>query len=393
MLLCLLPVLACGPKKSPTTTPEPQGEAVEPAAPVDPIPDDLGALTPQLVVVDIPTALDFYGKAFGAQTLYTINGPDGAPMHAEIKIGDSVLMIDSVQEGMKDPMALGGSPVTLMLYVEDADAAFATATEAGAVVNMPLEDMFWGDRYGQLVDPFGHAWAVATHMEDLTDEQMQQRMELLPPPPKKGKKTRKPKKGKAPKWASVEGTPAAQKVPEGYHSVTMSLTVSDAAKAIEFYTTVFGATERSRMPTADGRLLHAELDIGGDVLMLADEFPEMGGTSAATLGGSPVTIHHYVEDAEATFAKATDNGATAVMPLAVMFWGDRMGAVVDPVGFPWSIATHVEDVPPEQMEERMKAQMAAEGAAGGDPTAEGAEDGEGAEAEGDDEADEAEPEA
>lgn len=354
LVLCLLPVLACGPKEQPTTTPEPE-PVEQPPPPPDPIPADFGALTPQIVVPDIQAALDFYGQAFGAETKSTLNGPDGALMHAEIQIGDSVIMVEPTNEQMKDPMALGGSPVTLMLYVEDADAAFEKATGAGAIVNTPLEDQFWGDRYGQLIDPFGHAWAVATHIEDLTDEQLQERVALLP-------KKKKKKKNKKPKWASVEGTPATQKVPEGYHTVTMSLTVADAAAAIDFYTKAFGATERGRMPGPDGKLMHAELDIGGDILMLSDEMPG-GAGSAQTLGGSPVMIHHYVADVDATFGTAVSSGGTELWALSDTFWGDRYGAIVDPAGLPWGVASHKEDLTPEQMKERMEAAMAAEGGA------------------------------
>lgn len=197
LLMCLVPMLACGPKKPPPTTPEPEPE-VEAPPPVDPIPADFGALTPQIVVPDIQAALDFYGPAFGAETMSTFPAPEGGLMHAEIKIGDSVIMIDPARPEMKDPMALGGSPVTLMLYVEDADAAFDAAVQAGAVVNMPLEDQFWGDRYGQLIDPFGHAWAVATHIEDLTDDQLKERMGLLPRRPRRARSPRSPRRAKSP---------------------------------------------------------------------------------------------------------------------------------------------------------------------------------------------------
>ncbi|MEM9461389.1 MAG: VOC family protein [Myxococcota bacterium] len=358
LLLCLASVLACGPKQQPTTSPEP-GPAEPAAPPVDPIPAEFGALTPEMIVPDIQAALDFYGSAFGAQTISTLEGPDGNPIHAEIKIGDSMIILDMgsnntldpARENMKDPMALGGSPVTLMLYVEDADAAFDNAVQAGAVVNMPLEDQFWGDRYGDLIDPFGHAWAVATHIEDLTAEQLEQRAALIPPPSKKKKRR---KKGK-PKWAEIVGTPATQKVPEGYHTVTMALTVSSGAEAIDYYVKAFGANERGRLASPDGRLIHAELEIGGDILMLSDENPVQGTTSAKTLGGSPVMLHHYVTDADSTFGAAVSNGGTEMMALEDTLWGDRYGALVDPTGLPWGVATHKEDVSLDQIKERMAA--------------------------------------
>ncbi|MCH9687862.1 MAG: VOC family protein [Deltaproteobacteria bacterium] len=191
---------------------------------------------------------------------------------------------------------------------------------------------------------------------------MTERATLAAPPPP-GKRKRRAKKRKKPAWAAVEGTPAAKKIPDGYHTLTMSMTVTDAAKAIDFYTAVFGATERSRMPSPDGRLMHAELQFGDSVLMLADEFPEMGNTSATTLGGSPVMVHHYVTNVDETHAKAVEGGGQPILPVTDMFWGDRYGAVVDPVGFPWGVASRTEIVTPEQMAERIQAAMA-EGAPG-----------------------------
>ncbi|MEM7154598.1 MAG: VOC family protein [Myxococcota bacterium] len=350
-LVCLgLLALACGPKQPPTP-PAPPPEPVEEPEPVDPIPAEFGALTPHLLVNDVAAAAEFYGNALGAETVYTLPAPDGSTvMHAELKVGDSTLMLAPASEEAKDPMMLGGSPVRMMLYVENADAAFEAAIAAGAIAEMPVADQFWGDRYGAFIDPFGHSWAVSTHVEDLTPEQMQQRAEIA----NSKKKRRRKKKGK-PAWAAVEGTPATQKVPEDYHTITMSLTVNGASDAIDFYTNAFGATERARMPMPDGRLMHAEVQIGDAVLMLADEFPEMGAVSAQTLGGSPVTLHHYVQDADATHAKAVESGASQVTAVEQQFWGDRYGSLTDPAGIPWGVATQVENVTPEQMLERIQA--------------------------------------
>ena len=193
-------------------------------------------------------------------------------------------------------------------------------------------------------------------VEDLTPEQMMQRAEIV----NSKKKKRRKKKGK-PAWAQIEGTPATQKVPEEYHTITLSLTVKGAADAIDFYTNVFGATERARMPIPDGRLMHAEVQLGDTVLMLADEFPEMGAVSATTLGGSPVTLHHYVQDADATHAKAVESGANEVSGVEQQFWGDRYGELTDPTGIPWGVATQVENVTPEQMLERLQAMGQPEG--------------------------------
>jgi uncharacterized glyoxalase superfamily protein PhnB len=148
-------------------------------------------------------------------------------------------------------------------------------------------------------------------------------------------------------------------IPEGHHSVTPYLIVKGAPEAIDFYVKAFGATEIGRMPGPDGRLIHAEISIGNSRVMLADEFCEFGARSAATIGGSPVTIHLYVEDVDAVFNRAVAAGATAKMAPADMFWGDRYGKLTDPFGHEWSLATHTEDLTPDQMRERGKAAMAA----------------------------------
>jgi PhnB protein len=146
-----------------------------------PIPSGHHSITPHLIVKGAPEAIEFYKKAFGAEELgrMPMPSPDGTMKvgHAEIKIGDSrVFLADEFPEcGGLGPQP-GSSPVTIHIYVTDADAAFNRAVAAGATVKMPLADMFWGDRYGQLVDPFGHHWSIAEHLEDLTPAQMQERM-------------------------------------------------------------------------------------------------------------------------------------------------------------------------------------------------------------------------
>ncbi|OWY30427.1 VOC family protein [Herbaspirillum robiniae] len=138
------------------------------------IPPGMHSITPHLVCAGAAEAIEFYKKAFGAREGGRLAGPDGRLMHAHINIGDSSLMLVDEMPEWKclGPKALGGSPVTIHLYVEDVDAVFAQAVAAGAQVKMPVADMFWGDRYGQLVDPFGHSWSVATHVRDLTPEEI-----------------------------------------------------------------------------------------------------------------------------------------------------------------------------------------------------------------------------
>ena len=148
-------------------------------------------------------------------------------------------------------------------------------------------------------------------------------------------------------------------IPEGYNTVNPYLVVKNAAEAIDFYTRAFGAVERYRMPGPDGSILHAEIQIGDSVVMLADENPETGAVSPATLGGTPTSLLIYTEGVDAAYERAVEAGATATMPPSDMFWGDRYGRLIDPFGHDWGLATHVEDVPPEEMERRFAA-MAAE---------------------------------
>jgi uncharacterized glyoxalase superfamily protein PhnB len=142
------------------------------------VPEGYHTLTPHLVVKGAGQAIEFYKKAFGAEEITRMPGPDGKSiMHAEIKIGDSRLfLVDEFPEmGAQGPLGIGGTPVTIHVYVEDVDTVFNRAVAAGAQVRMPLADAFWGDRYGQVTDPFGHRWSLATRKEDLTPEEISQR--------------------------------------------------------------------------------------------------------------------------------------------------------------------------------------------------------------------------
>jgi uncharacterized glyoxalase superfamily protein PhnB len=141
---------------------------------VKPIPEGMHSLTPHLVCKGAADAMAWYTRAFNAVELGRLAGPDGKLMHGIMRIGDSCFMLNDEfpEHGCMGPRSPGGSAVTMHLYVENADAAFGQAVEAGATVRMPLEDMFWGDRYGTIEDPFGHSWAIATHQQDLTDQQI-----------------------------------------------------------------------------------------------------------------------------------------------------------------------------------------------------------------------------
>jgi uncharacterized glyoxalase superfamily protein PhnB len=156
--------------KTTATPPSPQ------KSPVPPIPKGFHTVTPYLVCAGAANAIEFYKRAFGAVELLRVPTPDGKLLHASIQIGDSIVMLNDEfpEMGSLGPKARNGSSVAIHLFVEDADASFERALNAGAVVKMPLQDMFWGDRYGQLEDPFGHSWSIATHQRELTHEQIQE---------------------------------------------------------------------------------------------------------------------------------------------------------------------------------------------------------------------------
>jgi uncharacterized glyoxalase superfamily protein PhnB len=144
--------------------------------------------------------------------------------------------------------------------------------------------------------------------------------------------------------------PRVNPIPQGYHTVTPSLVVEDAAKALEFYRKALGAEETVRMPGPDGKIMHAEFRIGDSLLMLSDEMPDMGARSPRAYGGTPVKFYVYVENVDAAWKQALDAGAKPIIPVQDMFWGDRLGCVEDPFGHTWNLAQHVGDPTPEEMQ-------------------------------------------
>jgi PhnB protein len=148
---------------------------------VKPIPDGYHAVTPYLIVRDAARAIDWYKQVLGATELMRLNGPDGRVGHAELRLGDSTIMLadEHPEVGARSPRTVGGTPVSLLLYVEDVDARFNKALAAGATQQRPVKDQFYGDRSGTLEDPFGHVWSLATHIEDVSPEEMSRRMEAM----------------------------------------------------------------------------------------------------------------------------------------------------------------------------------------------------------------------
>jgi PhnB protein len=169
-------------------------------------------------------------------------------------------------------------------------------------------------------------------------------------------KSKARKKGSRPARAPKKAVRRVKAIPDGYHTLTPGFCVRGAVQAIDFYKRAFGAKERMRMMKADGSTLaHAELAIGDSRFMLGEEDPAMGARSAQTLGGTPVNFYLYVKDAGAAVQQALAAGATPLMPVTDMFWGDRIGSVEDPYGQKWTLATHTEDVAPREMEKRAQA--------------------------------------
>lgn len=155
----------------------------------------------------------------------------------------------------------------------------------------------------------------------------------------------------------------AKAVPDGYHTATPYIIVNGAAAALDFYKKAFGATELFRMASPDGRIGHAEIRIGDSNIMLADEVPGMGFVSPQTLGGSPVSLMLYVPEVDKVFQQAVSAGATAQRPVQNQFYGDRSGTLKDPFGHVWTIGTHIEDIPPDELRRRGEAFMQQQGAA------------------------------
>jgi PhnB protein len=147
----------------------------------------------------------------------------------------------------------------------------------------------------------------------------------------------------------------AQAVPRGFHSVTPSITVAGASKAIDFYKKALGAEELMRFPGPDGKIMHAEIKIGDSIIMLTDEMPEQGSRGPKLIGGTPVSFFIYGENVDAAWKRAVGAGAKEIMPLADQFWGDRTGCLEDPFGHHWWLAQHIEDLTPEEMQRRGEA--------------------------------------
>jgi PhnB protein len=261
-------------------------------------------------------AIDFYREAFGAKEISRLTEPSGKVGHAELQIGDAILALSDEYPdyGTLSPQTIGGSPVKIHLDVTDVDAFAERALKAGATLVRPIEDQFYGDRSGQLADPFGYTWIVSTHLKDVPIEEMQKAVDDFAQ--KRSQKEDAPRKG-----------PKGMR--EGFHSVTPYFTVQDPGALIDFVTHSFGGVEHFRTTGSAGGM-HAEVKIGDSIVMIggAPHIPPM-----------PTAIHLYVPDIDEAYERALDAGAKSLMEPADQPYGERSAGVEDPTGNRWYIAT------------------------------------------------------
>ena len=272
---------------------------------------------PRLRIKGAAAAIEFYKKAFGARENMRFEGELMGLVHAEIQIGNSVIMLaeEALQYDMPGPQTLGGSPVTIEMFVEDSDAAVERAVAAGARVTSPVQDQFYGYRSGIVADPFGYSWTISTVKEEMSVEEMHRRFE-----PMKQQMLKKP---------------AVDPIPKGYHTVTPYLVAQDGPALVEFAKQAFGAEENFRGIGGAGGL-HAEVRIGDSMLMMGGGIPGREFRSTA----NTTALHVYVEDTDAVYQKALAAGATSISGPADQEYGERSAGVKDFAGNYWYIATH-----------------------------------------------------
>jgi len=266
-------------------------------------------------------AIDFYREAFGAKELMRLTEPDGKIGHAELQIGDAVLSISDEYPdyGTLSPKTIGGSSVKIHLDVADVDAFAERAIKAGATLVRPIEDQFYGDRSGQLADPFGYTWIVSTHLRDVPVDEMQKELD---------------------KWAQERSAKNSYEAGinepkmrrENRHAVTPYITVHKPAELIDFVTEAFGGIEHFRATGSAGGI-HAEVSIGDSIVMI-------GG--AEHIEPMPTAIHLYVPDVDQVYERALRAGAKSLMPVADQPYGERSAGVEDTQGNRWYIATPFE---------------------------------------------------
>ena len=271
--------------------------------------------SPRLRLKNAAAAIEFYKQAFGAHEIMRFTG-HGRIAHAELAIGNSIVMLgeEAPDYGYPGPQTLGGSPVGMHLYVDDADGFVKRAVAAGARLVSPVSDQFYGDRSGQVADPFGYGWTIATRTEDMPVEEMQRRMAEM-------------EAQQAPRTASTF-------IPKGFHAVTPYLIARDAPALIDFVKGAFDAEETFRDVGPAGGV-HAEVQIGDSKLMIGGGAPDLSWRGTPW----PAALHIYVKDTDAVYARALEAGAASIHVPMDQEYGERSAGVKDASGNVWYIAT------------------------------------------------------
>jgi PhnB protein len=267
-----------------------------------------------ICVSDGKAAIDFYKAAFGAKELMVLAEPSGKIGHAELQIGDSIVSLSDEYPDYdsRSPQSIGGSSIRIHLDVTDVDAFAQIAIKAGAKLVRPIEDQFYGDRAGQLLDPFGYTWHVSTHLKDVPIEDLQREVDSF-----------------AEEQARKSQAKPGKDLRPGFHSVTPYFTVRQPDRLIDFVAYAFGATENFRSTGSAGGM-HAEVNIGDSLVMI-------GG--AEHIEPRPTAIHLYVPNVDEAYKRALEAGGKSLMEPADQPYGERSGGVEDPTGNRWYIAT------------------------------------------------------
>jgi PhnB protein len=285
---------------------------------IESTPQPSQTITPYLTYIDAAAAIDFYKRAFGATELMRLAEPGGKIGHAELKIGEAMFMMadEYPDYGAISAETLGGSPIKLHLYVANVDQFAERAVAEGATLSRPVADQFYGDRTGQLKDPFGYTWVVATHQKEVPVADMQKSFD---------------------EWAAQENKPAPQKKfkREGFRTVNPYLTVKPAVELVDFVKEAFGAVESFRATGSAGGL-HCEVKIGDSVVLI-------GGGPA--FEPKPAAVHFYVPDVDDVYARAVAAGATSLAAPSDQEYGERIAAVKDIGGNEWYIAKRFDETP------------------------------------------------
>jgi len=269
-----------------------------------------------LAVHNAAAALDFYKRAFAAEEKMRLADAGGKIGHAEITIAGSTIMLSDEfpTYGSVSPKTLGGSPAKIHLYVPDVDSFARRAVSAGAMVVRPIEDQFYGDRSGQLGDPFGYTWIVSTRQQDLSEQEIQRRFDEM---------------------ALTQRTSTrANAIRQGFHTLTPYIVVQDAPGLIDFLTQVFGAEQTFRTTGSAGGV-HAEVRLGDSMMMIGGGSPEFSWRGDS----QPTALHVYVEDTDATYQRALAAGGTSISLPTDQPYGERGASVQDRFGNHWYIAT------------------------------------------------------